>query len=53
MYSLKTGALIRTSVISAAVMSGCNKKTLKRLSDYAMNLGIAFQLRMIILIRRI
>ncbi len=45
MYSLKTGALIKTSVISAAIIAGCNKNALKRLSDFALNLGIAFQLR--------
>ncbi|HPB16397.1 MAG TPA: polyprenyl synthetase family protein [Clostridia bacterium] len=45
MYSLKTGALIKTSVVSAAIMAGSDKSILKRLSDYAENLGIAFQLR--------
>ena len=42
---LKTGALIKTSVVSAAIMAGANKSILKRLNDYAENLGIAFQLR--------
>ncbi|OQC01238.1 MAG: Farnesyl diphosphate synthase [Firmicutes bacterium ADurb.Bin099] len=45
MYSLKTGALIKTSVVSAGIIAGCNKRTLKRLADYAEGIGVAFQLR--------
>jgi geranylgeranyl diphosphate synthase type II len=45
MYALKTGALFKASVLSAAILSGCGKRKLKHLDDYTMHLGIAFQLR--------
>jgi geranylgeranyl diphosphate synthase type II len=45
MYALKTGALFKASVLSAAILAGCGKNKLKHLDDYTMHLGIAFQLR--------
>lgn len=45
MYALKTGALFKASVLCAAILSGCRKNKLKRLEDYTMHLGLAFQLR--------
>lgn len=45
MYSLKTGALFKASIMSASVMAGLGKRDLKKLENYADNIGIAFQLR--------
>jgi geranylgeranyl diphosphate synthase type II len=40
----KTGALICAAVRSAAILSGADEKTLEKLTGYAENLGIAFQI---------
>ena len=45
MHRLKTGALIKAPVESAAVISGANDKELRLLSNYAANLGLAFQIK--------
>lgn len=45
MHRLKTGALIKAPVESAAVICGAGDKELKLLSDYAANLGLAFQIK--------
>ncbi len=45
MHRLKTGALIKAPVESAAVICGANDKELKLLSNYATNLGLAFQIK--------
>jgi geranylgeranyl diphosphate synthase, type II len=45
MHRLKTGALIKAPVESAAIICGANDKELKLLSSYAANLGLAFQIK--------
>lgn len=45
MHSLKTGALIKAACVIGGIVAGASDKTLKILSDYAENLGIAFQIR--------
>jgi geranylgeranyl diphosphate synthase type II len=39
----KTGALIKASVLSGAIIAKANKSEIKVLSDYAHNIGLAFQ----------
>jgi geranylgeranyl diphosphate synthase type II len=43
MQELKTGALIKLSVVEAARASGANETQLKALEQYSKNLGLAFQ----------
>lgn len=43
MHKLKTGALIKASVISGAICGGANSEELKHLSRYAECIGLAFQ----------
>jgi len=45
MHRLKTGALIKAPVESAAIICGANDNELKLLSSYAANLGLAFQIK--------
>lgn len=45
MHRLKTGALIKAPVESAAVICGVNDNELKLLSNFAANLGLAFQIK--------
>ncbi|MHB8063067.1 MAG: polyprenyl synthetase family protein [Ruminiclostridium sp.] len=45
MHSLKTGALIKAPIESAAIICGADAKELKLLSSYATNLGLAFQIK--------
>ncbi|MEQ9561493.1 MAG: polyprenyl synthetase family protein [Woeseiaceae bacterium] len=46
MHSLKTGALIRASVMSAACLaSGLDKQRTAALQDFSESLGLAFQIR--------
>lgn len=45
MHKLKTGALIKAPVEASAVICGADEKELKLLSDYASNLGLAFQIK--------
>jgi geranylgeranyl diphosphate synthase type II len=45
MHRLKTGALIKAPVESAAVICGASDKELQLLSSYASNLGLAFQIK--------
>jgi len=45
MHRLKTGALIKAPVESAAIICGADDKELKLLSNYAANLGLAFQIK--------
>jgi geranylgeranyl diphosphate synthase type II len=40
----KTGALLEASVVCGAVIAGATGTELKRLSDYAQNIGLAFQI---------
>lgn len=44
MYSLKTGAIIKSSVIAGAYLGGAIEDELTALENYAENIGIAFQI---------
>lgn len=44
-HRLKTGALIRAACVVGAIVAGADEKTLNLVSNYADNLGIAFQIR--------
>lgn len=43
-HSHKTGALLEASVLSGGLLTGADKETLQRLSRYAANIGLAFQI---------
>jgi len=43
-HSHKTGALLEAAVLSGALLTGADEATLKRLSRYAANIGLAFQI---------
>lgn len=43
MHSLKTGALIKASVLSGALLAGANESQVFALQTYAENTGLAFQ----------
>lgn len=45
MHRLKTGALIKAPVESAAVICGAGEREFSLLSNYAANLGLAFQIK--------
>lgn len=45
MHSHKTGALIKASVRSGAIIGGASEEELSKLTKYAENLGLAFQIR--------
>lgn len=40
----KTGALLETSVVSGAMLAGASPEDIQRLSRYAQNIGLAFQI---------
>lgn len=44
LHRLKTGALIRASVLIGGVLSGCDQHTLVQLDTYAGKIGLAFQI---------
>jgi len=44
MYSLKTGAIIKSSVLAGALLGGANEIELKALERYAEKIGLAFQI---------
>jgi geranylgeranyl pyrophosphate synthase len=44
MHARKTGALIRASALSGAVMAGASPVQLEAIDDYATGLGLAFQI---------
>ena len=44
-HSLKTGALIRAACVTGGIMAGADEEHIGALRDYAVNLGIAFQIR--------
>jgi len=44
MYSLKTGAIIKSSVIAGALLGGADEKELRALESYAEKIGLAFQI---------
>ena len=43
-HTRKTGALLETSVISGAMLAGASELDIQRLSCYAQNIGLAFQI---------
>jgi geranylgeranyl diphosphate synthase type II len=43
-HTHKTGALLKTSVLAGALLAGAPETTLQRLSRYAHNIGLAFQI---------
>ena len=43
-HTHKTGALLETSVVSGAILAGASKTDIDRLSRYAQNIGLAFQI---------
>ncbi len=43
-HTHKTGALLETSVLSGALLAGAPESSLQRLSRYARNIGLAFQI---------
>lgn len=43
-HAHKTGALLEASVLSGALLAGANAQVLQRLSRYARNIGLAFQI---------
>jgi geranylgeranyl diphosphate synthase, type II len=44
MHAMKTGALIRASAVSGAIMAGATEDALAAVADYAVRLGLAFQI---------
>ena len=44
MHAMKTGALIRASAVSGAIMAGGSVAAVAAISDYALRLGLAFQI---------
>lgn len=45
LHEKKTGALIRASVVCAAIIGGASEAELSALESYALNLGLAFQVK--------
>jgi geranylgeranyl diphosphate synthase type II len=45
MYALKTGAIIKSSVVAGAILGGATEKEVELLENYAEKLGIAFQIQ--------
>lgn len=43
-HTRKTGALLETSVVSGAILAGASEEEVQRLSQYAQNIGLAFQI---------
>lgn len=43
-HTHKTGALLEASVVSGAMLAGASSELLERLSQYAKNIGLAFQI---------
>jgi geranylgeranyl diphosphate synthase, type II len=43
-HTHKTGALLEASVVSGAILAGASKADVTRLSNYAQNIGLAFQI---------
>lgn len=44
-HSLKTGAIIRSACVIGAIISGADESQINAIDEYAINLGIAFQIR--------
>lgn len=45
MHNKKTGALIKSSIVSGAIASGADDETIANLTEYGDNLGLAFQIK--------
>lgn len=45
MYSLKTGAIIKSSIRAGAILGGCDENQLAALESYAEKIGLAFQIK--------
>jgi len=45
MHRLKTGALIKAPVVSAAILCGADADDIQKLDEFAENLGLAFQIK--------
>ena len=45
LHSLKTGAIIRSSCVAGAVLGGGDEEAMAAMDKFAVNLGIAFQIR--------
>lgn len=45
MHRCKTGALIKAPILSSAILCGAVESELARLEEYAVNLGLAFQIK--------
>ncbi|MCI6692989.1 MULTISPECIES: polyprenyl synthetase family protein [unclassified Clostridium] len=45
MHNKKTGELIRSSIVSAAILADAPKKDIKILNDFGLKLGLAFQIK--------
>ena len=43
-HTHKTGALLEASVVSGAILAGASEADITRLSNYAQNIGLAFQI---------
>jgi geranylgeranyl diphosphate synthase, type II len=43
-HTHKTGALLETSVVTGAILAGASSEDIQRLSRYAQNIGLAFQI---------
>ncbi|MDJ0680159.1 MAG: polyprenyl synthetase family protein [Xenococcaceae cyanobacterium MO_167.B52] len=43
-HTHKTGALLETSVVSGAILAGASEDDIAKLSKYAQNIGLAFQI---------
>jgi geranylgeranyl diphosphate synthase, type II len=43
-HTHKTGALLQASVVSGAILAGASEADVTRLSNYAQNIGLAFQI---------
>lgn len=43
-HTHKTGALLETSVVSGAILAGASSEVIQCLSQYAQNIGLAFQI---------
>lgn len=44
-HLLKTGAIIRSACVIGAIMAGADEKAINAVDEFALNLGIAFQIR--------
>ncbi len=43
-HAHKTGALLETSVVAGAMLAGASEEAIQRLTTYAQNIGLAFQI---------